>query len=678
MFVAHRREILEQAAGVFRAVLRIADFGELLVGPHTAVRYDHLFCSVDMIQSRRIWEQVGAEFYDYIVVDEVHHGPAASYRHIFNEFKPRILLGLTATPERMDGASVAADFGHRFAAEIRLPEALEEKLLCPFQYFGIADPVSLANDRFWRSGKYDVNALEDVFTGTDALAGQRVEATVSALLRFEPDLERVRGIAFCATVKHAEFMADHFNRRNILSALLVGNTATETRAKLIEDFRAGRLRFLFTRDVLNEGLDVPEINTVLFLRPTESLTVFLQQLGRGLRHAPGKDCLTVIDLVGQTHRRYRIDRKLKALLSRQRFNIMREVEMEFPHLPPGCSIQLDRLAREHVLANIRENLRNLNDRVVEQLETFEHEAGVPLTFDNFVRFHEHDPLALLDQATWTEWKSRARLTAPPTDPDIAKLRSSLISAALTSGPQELRRLREVVQCLQRLDVAAALERAGDCAVPTHYRLWNRSGTDLELNSLEAAFCQLAKNPTVLRDLDEVLFWAENVSRTPGINAELPFRCALELHATYGFDLIKAFLGRATFEKYGMRAVGLIPCHDIKAYIMLITFQKTEWEFTPEKMHPNYPISRELLHLETPVTTRLDGELGQNLVNHQKRGYSILIFARTSRGPKGLTTPFTYLGPADLVSHQDERPMQIVWRLRHAMPAELFEENRRAL
>src|SRR5205823_7459639 len=166
--------------GTFRAVLRISDFGELLVGPYTAGRLDHLFCSVEMLQSRRLWEHVGAEFYDFIVIDEVHHGPAASYRMIFEQFAPSILLGLTATPERMDGRSVAADFGNRFAAEIRLPEALEEKLLCPFHYFGVADPVSLEGDQFWRAGKYDTTALEGVYTGGHALALQRLEAILAA------------------------------------------------------------------------------------------------------------------------------------------------------------------------------------------------------------------------------------------------------------------------------------------------------------------------------------------------------------------------------------------------------------------------------------------------------------------------------------------------------------------
>ena len=148
LYVAHRQEILTQALGTFRNVLRMPDFGELLVGGYQPSKADHLFCSVGMLASRRLWEQVGADFYDYIVVDEAHHGTAPSYRPLFDHFTPRILLGLTATPERMDGKPVAADFDNRFAAEIRLPEALEEKLLCPFHYFGVADPVSLDADRF--------------------------------------------------------------------------------------------------------------------------------------------------------------------------------------------------------------------------------------------------------------------------------------------------------------------------------------------------------------------------------------------------------------------------------------------------------------------------------------------------------------------------------------------------
>jgi superfamily II DNA or RNA helicase len=676
LFVAHRKEILEQAVGTFRAVLRVPDFGELLVGPHVAARFDHLFCSVDLLGTRRLWNQVGGDFYDFIIVDEVHHGPAASYRAIFERFSPRILLGLTATPERMDGASVAADFDNRFAAEIRLSEALEEKLLCPFHYFGVADPVSLAPDKFWRGGKYDIAELENVYTGAHALALQRLDVVVSSLLRYEPDLERVRGIGFCVSIRHAEFMAQKFNECGIVSNLLVGETANDERTALLNDFRAGNIRFLFTVDVLSEGLDIPDVNTVLFLRPTQSLTVFLQQLGRGLRHAPEKDCLTVLDFVGQSHRRYRIDRKLKVLLARRRFNIQREVEMDFPHLPAGCSIQLDRIAREHVLANIRENLRNLADQVPDRLESFEHEAGQPLTFGNFIRFHDYEPEALLSRNTWTQWKASARLAESPTDPDMGRLQDALVSAAQTSGPREIARLRKVVSHLRTGDATVALAEAGDSALVTHYRLWGQPGRKLGMANMKESYQRATLNPTLLRDLDEVLAWADEESRVGSTSLNLPFQCSLELHATYGSDEIKAALGGASFESAGVTGVGYLHFPQIKTVVSLVTFQKTEKEFSPSTMYHDYPISRELLHWETQAHTRQASDTGKNLINHVERGYTMLFFVRSRKKVDGVTSPFTFLGPAKLVSFQSERPIQMVWQLDHSMPVEIFDENRR--
>nr|WP_320055825.1 DEAD/DEAH box helicase family protein [Desulfuromonas thiophila] len=400
LFLAHRQEILQQALGTFRNILRDSNFGELQVGPFQASRREHLFCSVGMLANRRLWEQVGSGFYDYIVVDEAHHGTASSYRPIFDHFTPQILLGLTATPERMDGDNVAADFGNRFAAEIRLPEALEEKLLCPFHYFGIADPIAINGDQFWRNGKYDADALENVYVLDPAHARQRVEAVITALHRYEPDMGCLKGIGFCVSIRHAEYMAEQFTQHGIPSAAFTSNS--DQCADLLARLKNGQLTFLFTVDKLSEGVDVPEINTVLFLRPTESLTVFLQQLGRGLRHAPEKDCLTVLDFVGQAHRRYRIDTKLKALLPRHRFSIDKEVEQDFPHLPAGCAIQLDRLSRQYVLENIRENFGRLAVQVPDRLQTFTSETGQELTFGNFIRYHDYEPEVLLAKESWSE------------------------------------------------------------------------------------------------------------------------------------------------------------------------------------------------------------------------------------------------------------------------------------
>jgi superfamily II DNA or RNA helicase len=676
LYVAHRQEILQQAQTTFSNVLRDQNFGELQVGPYQANRLEHLFCSVGILSSKRLWEQVGKDFYDYIVVDEAHHGTAASYRPIFENFAPKILLGLTATPERMDGDNVAADFGNRFAAEIRLPEALEEKLLCPFHYFGVADPIALNQDQFWRNGKYDSAALENVYVLDHARAMQRVDAILTALNRYEPDLSAIKGIGFCVTIKHADFMAEQFTKRGIPSGAFVSGVDDGRCQELLAGLKTGRLTFLFTVDKLSEGVDVPEVNTVLFLRPTESLTVFLQQLGRGLRHAPGKDCLTVLDFVGQAHRRYRVDTKLKTLLPRHRFSIDKEVELNFPHLPAGCSIQLDRLSRQYVLENIKENLGRLAVQVPDRLQTFASESGQELTFGNFVRYHDYEPELLLANETWTGWKAKAQLGPIPIDPDLARLKKTLVRAAFINGPKEAALLREVLSKVSQGGISEALVLAGDAVMPLYYRLWGDKGNKLGITSLEDAFRRLSANPSILADLDEILAWSLDTTEVSGQMPDLPFACPLELHAQYGIKEIQSVFGRANLETAGQTGVGSFHFSEVKAYALLITFQKTEKEFSPSTMYADYPISRELLHWESQSTTSQPSETGQNLVHHKERGYTILVFARDQKKRNGVTVPFTYLGPVERVSYESERPIKMVWRLQHQMPAEMFEDNRR--
>jgi len=676
LYVAHRQQILKQARDTFSSVLRDQNFGELLAGPYQASRLEHLFCSVGMLSSRRLWEQVGREFYDYIIIDEAHHGTASSYRPIFDHFSSTVLLGLTATPERMDGDSVAADFDNRFAAEIRLPEALEEKLLCPFHYFGVADPVALNQDEFWRNGKYDVAALENVYVLDHARAQQRIHAILAALNRYEPDLEAIKGIGFCVTIKHAIFMADMFSNQGIPSRAFVSGIEDGQCQDMLGDLKAGRLTFLFTVDKLSEGVDVPEVNTVLFLRPTESLTVFIQQLGRGLRHAPGKDCLTVLDFVGQAHRRYRIDTKLKSLLPRHRFSIDKEVEQDFPHLPAGCSIQLDRLSRKYVLENIRENLGRLAVQVPDRLQTFTSETGKELTFGNFIRYHDYEPEVLLVSETWSGWKARAQLSPIPNDPDLARLKKVLIRGAFINGPKEAALLREVLEKVSQGAISDALALAGDSVMMLYYRLWGDKGHNFGIASLEDAFHRLARNPSILADLDEILAWSLDTTEVSGQMPDLPYALSLEMHARYGIKEIQAAFGRANLETPGQTGVGSFHFSEFKTYALLMTFQKTEKEFSPSTMYADYPISRELLHWESQSTTSQHSATGQNLIHHKERGYTILVFARDQKKRNGVTVPFTYLGPVGRVSYESERPIKMIWQLSHPMPVNMFEDNRR--
>ena len=351
LFVAHREEILKQSLYTFRAVLKDANFGELLVGNYKVDSIEHLFISIQTFNSQDFTAKTGADFYDYIVVDEFHHAAAPTYQKLLEYYQPQILLGLTATPERMDGKSILDYFGGRVAAEIRLPEAIDRKLLCPFQYFGVTDTADLSSLK-WRTGGYDKAELSNLYTFSGMVAQRRADLVVNSILKYVTDIDEVKGLGFCVSIEHARFMADYFNTHGIPSIALTGDSSDEERNTAKQRLVSGEIRFIFVVDIYNEGVDIPEVNTVLFLRPTESLTVFLQQLGRGLRLAENKECLTVLDFIGQANKKYNFEEKFTALLSNTTHSVSREIKEGFVSAPKGCYIQLEKIAAKYVLDNI--------------------------------------------------------------------------------------------------------------------------------------------------------------------------------------------------------------------------------------------------------------------------------------------------------------------------------------
>jgi superfamily II DNA or RNA helicase/HKD family nuclease len=674
LFVVHRKGILEQALACFRTVLRDQNFGELLVDGIEPSEWNHVFASVQSLSSKQPWNRLGKDHFRFVIVDEAHHGAASSYRPIFDHLDPVILLGLTATPERMDGSLITPDFGGYFAAEIRLPEALEEKLLCPFHYFGISDCIDLDDERFWRNGRYDHRELENVYTGDDFRAKQRIDLILQAIHKYQPDLSGVKCVGFCAGQKHALYMSRCFNEVGISAAVILGTTPRDERAQRMRDFREGKLAFLFTVDVMSEGVDVPEINMVLFLRPTESLTVFLQQLGRGLRHAPDKDCLTVLDFVGQTHRKYRLDTKFTALLSRNRQRIDREIENDFPNLPAGCSIILERIARERILKKIKMVLNDLKNFIPETIQTWDSHSTQPLTFGNFIDETGLSPLAVLKNKSWSEWKAGAQKLPPPNDPDLVAARKALRRLVLRSDPQLLDAVEDIAENYMACEAEEKYGRSTSTAL--HYLFWAQKGENVGVSNFSDSFEKWRQNETVARDAAEIAKWRRRHQPYPFINIKLPFPCDLKLHAAYGSHEIKAALGLSSVEKSGSAGVGVFHKKELKVYAHLVTFRKVEQDFSPTTLYKDYPISRKQLHWESQSTATQTTTTGQNYIHFKERGYTILFFTRVEKQIEGEAAPFIYLGPAfDLISYEGGRPISMVWELEHPMPAALFEEAR---
>ena len=378
LFVAHRKEILEQSIQKFQEVLNDFNFGELYVDGRKPTNIEHLFISIQSFNSAHLNQWTTTDYYDYIVIDEFHHAAANSYQELLAYYQPGILLGLTATPDRMDGKDILKYFDGRTASKMLLGEAIDRNLLSTFQYFGITDEIDYRKCK-WTRGRYDTSELEKIYTADI----KRCALVLNSVQKYVADMNDVKGLGFCVSVAHADFMATYFNSHGVPAISLSAKSMDDIRDDAKQDLISGKIKFIFVVDLYNEGVDIPQVNTILFLRPTESATVFLQQLGRGLRLSPGKDCLTVLDFIGQANKKYNFAMKFEAMAGKGRKSLQKQIEEGFSNLPRGCYIQLEKYAKEYVLENLRQT-DNSKNVLIERVRTFEADTGLPLTLQNFL------------------------------------------------------------------------------------------------------------------------------------------------------------------------------------------------------------------------------------------------------------------------------------------------------
>ena len=575
LFVVHREEILKQSRSAFRAVLKDPNFGELFVGSFKPSSLEHLFISVQTVASQKLYDVLPEDYYDFIIVDEFHHAAAPTYQGLLNHFKPKILLGLTATPERMDGKNVLDYFNGRIASEIRLPEAIERKLLCPFQYFGVSDDVDLSNIR-WTRGGYDKAELNNVFSLNRAVAEKRAGHIVNSLYRYVTDINTVRGLGFCVSVEHAEFMEEYFSSKGIPCMSLTGTSSDKKRNEARQRLVSGEIRFIFVVDLYNEGVDIPEIDTILFLRPTESLTIFLQQLGRGLRLSEGKECLTVLDFIGQANKKYNFEEKFAALLSHSNHSMQYEVKKGFVSLPKGCYIQLEKKASEVILANIR---RSFGDRagLISRIETFAQDSGLPLSLKNFIGYYHLDPRSIYGKFSF----SRLCADAGVLDDFIEPAESILTKAFSKLVAVDSRRwIKFLTDILPRFscELAASLSDFEKRMLQMFYITVFQEAADWRSHTTRANMQLLADSPIMMHELNELLSF--NLERIDFIDQPVPlgFDCPLDLHCTYTRDQILIAMDYMT-PKNVREGVKWLP--DKQVDVFFITLNKADKDYSPD-------------------------------------------------------------------------------------------------
>ncbi|MBI0578652.1 DUF3427 domain-containing protein [Neobacillus cucumis] len=662
LFVAHREEILKQSLETFRVILKDPNFGDMLVGTHQPESLEHLFVSIQSFNSKKLYEVTTSDFYDFIIVDEFHHAAAESYQRLLSHYQPSILLGLTATPERMDGKDILTYFDDTISAEMRLTEAINRKLLSPFQYFCVSDTVDLSKLKWSRKG-YEIRELENVYTSNDHRSSQ----IVKSIYKYVTDIDQVKGLGFCVSIEHAKYMADFFNKVGIPSVALYGNVDGKTRREAQYKLIQGVVKFIFVVDLYNEGIDIPEANTILFLRPTESLTVFLQQLGRGLRLAERKECLTVLDYVGQAHKNYNFEEKFRALIGKTKHSVQHYLENGFFHLPKGCFVQLEKQAKDYILRNIKSSA-NTRGNLIAKMKYFEEDTGMSLTLASFLK-HYH--LSIYDFYGKNGDRSYSRMmveagVAPNFEFTDEKVVMKRLPNLFHLNSKKL--LQFLVKYIDLRTVQNEEEQL--MLAIFYYSFYNSHPANEGFITLEEGVARILAQPEFRDEIKEILQFLYQSLETMEFENDFNFYCPLGVHCSYNTSQILAALGYYNESTSPAFREGVKHFESKKLDIFFITLNKSEKDFSPSTLYDDYAINEHLFHWQTQSRVAEGSKIAERYINHKKNNHKIALFVREYKKENGYTAPFVFLGTADHVSHSGSKPMNFVWRLKEEMPSYL--------
>jgi superfamily II DNA or RNA helicase len=667
LFVAHRKEILEQAQQKFQHVLKNANFGELWVDGQEPENYEFVFASVQTLANQISKLSLSSNFYDFIVIDEVHHIAASSYRPILAQFTPQVLLGLTATPERSDGEDILKDFCGVIAAEIRLPEALNRKLLSPFQYFALADSVDLSK-LSWKNGRYEINELTKLYTEDD----RRIGDILNNCSKYLTDINDVRALGFCVSMEHAKYMAEQFTMAGLKADYLTSENSSY-RTEIRERLRSKEINYLFVRDIFNEGVDIPEIDTVLFLRPTESLTIFLQQLGRGLRLAPNKDCLTVLDFVGNARAEYDFEHKFRALVGKTQTSIIKEIEDEFPHLPLGCSIVLEKKAKDVILKNIKAAIGFNRRQLLIKIQNFKHQSTLPLTLNNFLEIQHIESQLIYKKDSWKRLCAEVDIIENFTEPNENEISGCIKRLLRCNSISYLKFLKNLIET--HFDITSLSKEQELMLLMFHYDVWQKAGPQLDFGSLKESIKQVSKNPVMVSELLEVIDYliskVDFIEKTIDTDFSLP----LKVHSRYNRSQILVATGLHKFDKASSNREGVAVNKDLNIESLFVTLKKSEKEYSPSTLYDDYAINEYLFHWQSQNATTPESNKGLSYINHRKQDKKILLFVREQNDDEfGFTMPYVFLGEVGYIKSSGSKPMNIEWHLHEPMPAYIWKES----
>lgn len=657
LFVAHRREILEQSCRIFRSALQTPSFGELLHEGARPTVGRHVFASIDSLGEN---SPIDPERFDMVILDEAHHSPADKWKRLLDRVRPRELLGLTGTPERADGLDYERYFPRPWVGNLRVWNAIPHALV-PFRYYMLdVEGVDL-RDVAWIAGRYAPEALAGRLIGAaEAFVQRAVRAVAEHIAR----PEQLRAIAFCSNVAHAREVCNRFAQKGFRAVVLTGSTPSEIRRNARYELDAGQTQILCVVDIYNEGVDVPNVNTLFFFRPTESATLFLQQLGRGLRRAPAKSELVVFDLSGRQSLEFRFDRRLRALLGHTPRELRQLVSQGFGRLPAGCHVHFDEMAQQEVLAQLR---RAIPDDLAGIRALLREPAHAALSLEEFLRETDVELEDIYRRnLCWA----------------LLRRGAGLQQAALAQGEEEaLRNVHKLIRVgderrLKLWEKLVRLERPETEAERRLQRMLFAVLYGKDLPSDEAGLAAWSQHPTLRSELAQlvpVLRGRNAILAEPHcLDPDIP----LVLHGRYlGVELSAAFDERTRDGRLRDYYTGVEATRDGRFDLLLVTLEKGA-AIKEHLRYRDFPLNPRRFHWQSRARTTRDSREGRRHLDPEGEGCTPLLFVRERADDRsGVTMAFLYLGPVAPDGDHGERPITIEWRLRYPMPADLVQHGR---
>lgn len=689
LFIVHREEILKKAKETFEKLLKGRSVKTGLFTGNAKYRdANYLFATIQTMN--RYYEDFHKNYFDYIIIDEAHHGASDSYLNVLGHFEPKFTLGMTATPERCDSLSVFELFDNNVALEVRLHEALDEDLVIPFHYFGVTDIEGVDLE--------DVNLDDKSQLAQRLMINRRVDFIIEKMNFYGHDGNFRKLLGFCVNIEHAKYMAEEFNKRGINSVALCGDDTVAKRDEYIKRLESDKddLQAIFTVDIFNEGVDIPSVNTVLMLRPTNSPIIFIQQLGRGLRKSGSKEFLTVLDFIGNHNKTFLIAIALNGARYYDKDSLKVAVATDFADVPGCTHIQIDQISKDRILEQIdKENFRDLK-YLREEYNQFKVLCGgkIPYMLLDYVKYDgAPDPVKFIDkEGTYLGFVAKTEkdneLKELLLNDDFEKILKELN----TSLP--LKRINEFVILKYLLNNnSISLEIAKNEIL----KYINNMDEDSVKHAFECLNHQYWDSVMIKQKVKLIEYKEDTLYRTDRFEAIInnkEYRKYMEDAINYGiFRYEKEFQEEyygvpflKLYEQYKMvdlallsnyrkihssfRGSGLLSSGN--EYFLFIDLHKEEG--IEERI--NYKdkfLSENYFQWQSPNATKQDSDRGKNIIFNKDRKVNLHLFVRKYKEIDKKAQPYIYIGKGDTVEYEGEKPITVKLKLQNEVPTKIYRE-----